>query len=285
MTVEETIRSGPDWHKIQQGVKWLVYALLIVNFVFYIFEDAASAVHTLTASSTFLDWTSTFATSIDESAWFLLLAMYEIETYVVDDEDLTGWVAKAVHGIRLLCFVLIAHTIYAFLIVVMSLQATVTVEGISGLCDMANANASYVYNLEYTEINEQNCDSLSSSSQFYWLASDPVVSDMQGLTLERDLALADLAEAVIWLLILLAIEVVVRSQGHGIAGGKLIATAKATNMLLYASLIALGVYWATLSHWLYLWDELVWIGGFAAIEMNLSEWRDEIVDKQHDDEL
>jgi len=56
-------------------------------------------------------------------------------------------------------------------------------------------------------------------------------------------------------------------------------------MLLYASLIALGVYWATLSHWLYLWDELVWIGGFAAIEMNLSEWRDEIVDKQHDDEL
>jgi hypothetical protein len=284
MTVEVTIRSGPDWHKIQQRVKWVVYALLIVNFVFYIFEDATSAVHTLTASSTFLDWTGTFATSIDESAWFLLLAMYEIETYVVDDEDLTGWVATLVHGIRLVCFVLIAHTIYAFLIVVMSLQATVTVEGISSLCDMADANVSYVYNVEYTEINEQNCDSLSSSSQFYWLASDPVVSDMQGLALERDLALADLAEAVIWLLILMAIEVVVRSQGHGITGGRLIATAKATNMLLYASLIALGVYWAALSHWLYLWDELVWIGGFAAIEMNLSEWRNEIVDKQHDDE-
>ena len=65
MTYEATIRSGPDWHKIQQGVKWLVYALLIVNFVFYVFEDATTAVHTLTASSTFLDWTSTFATSID----------------------------------------------------------------------------------------------------------------------------------------------------------------------------------------------------------------------------
>jgi hypothetical protein len=40
------------------------------------------------------------------------------------------------------------------------------------------------------------------------------------------------------------------------------------------------VYWASLSHWLYLWDELVWIGGFAAIEMNINEWRDELLEKE-----
>ncbi len=163
----------------------------------------------------------------------------------------------------------------------MSLQATVAVEDVDSLCDMTNANVSYIYNLEYTEINEQSCSGLSSSSQFYWLADDPVVSDMQGLSLERDLAWADLAEAVIWLLILVAIEVTVRLQGRGVTGGKLLATANTTSLFLYAALIALGVYWATLSHWLYLWDELVWIGGFAAIEMNLSEWRGEISDKQH----
>jgi hypothetical protein len=281
MIQELTIRSGPDWHKIQQGIKWAVYALLIVNFVFYVFEDITSAVYTLTTRSTFLDWTGTFATSIDESAWFLLLAMYEIETYIIDDENLTAWVTTVLHGIRLICFVLLSHTIYAFLIVVMNLQATVAVEDVDSLCDMMNANVSYVYNLEYTELNEHNCSGLSSSSQFYWLAADPVISDMQGLSLERDLAWADLAEAVIWLLILAAIEVTVRLQGRGVTGGKLIATAKTTGLFLYATLIALGVYWATLSHWLYLWDELVWIGGFAAIEMNLSEWRGEISDKQH----
>ena len=110
MTQNVEIRSGPDWHKIQQGIKWVVYALLIVNFVFYVFEDITSAVHTLTASSTFLDWTSTFATSIDESAWFLLLAMYEIETYIVDDENLTAWVTTVLHGIRLFC-INFAHNI------------------------------------------------------------------------------------------------------------------------------------------------------------------------------
>jgi hypothetical protein len=48
-------------------------------------------------------------------------------------------------------------------------------------------------------------------------------------------------------------------------------------MVLYSSLIGLGIYWASLGHWLYLWDELVWIGGFAAIEMNVSQWRDELL--------
>ena len=49
---------------------------------------------------------------------------------------------------------------------------------------------------------------------------------------------------------------------------------------MYLTLIGLGIYWASLSHWLYLWDELVWIGGFAVIEMNISEWHGELIDKQ-----
>jgi len=272
--------SGPDWHKIQQVVKWLVYAFLIVNFVFYFIEDSRRAVFTLHAGSTFLDWTSAFATTIDESAWFLLLAMFEIETYVLEDEDVTGWVAMALHGVRLVCYTLLAHTIYAFVIVVSSLQPTVAVEGVSDLCDLTTADVSFVYSLEYTDITEQTCNGLSNDTEFYWVAEDPVVADIAGLSLERDLALADLAEAALWLLAILAIEIVVRMQGHGVSGGRVISTLNSLKLVIYASLIGLGIYWATLSHWLYLWDELVWIGGFAAIELNLSEWRDEIDDNQ-----
>jgi len=265
-------------HKIQQAIKWTVYTLLIINFVYYIFEDWNRAMHTLHAGSTFLDWTSEFATSIDESAWFLLLAMFEIETYIIDDEDWTGRLARTVRGIRLFCYVLIAHTVYAFVITLIDLQPTVVVEDVSNLCDMTGADVSYVYNLEYTEVNAQTCCELSDESQFYWLADDPLVSDMAGLDLERDLAWVDLFEAVTWVLILLAIEAVVRLQGRGVTGGKLMSTANGASIFLYLALIAFGIYWATLSHWLYLWDELVWIGGFAAIEMNLSEWRNELLD-------
>jgi len=269
--------SKSKLHLIQQAIKWTVYTLLIINWIYYIFEDAGRAAHTLHAGSTFLDWTSEFATSIDESAWFILLFMFELETYIVDEKNWKGWLAHAVRGARLFCFALIAHTIYAFLIVVTELQPTVAVEDVSNLCDMVNEDVSYVYNLEYTEVNEQTCGNLSDETQFYWLADDPIVSDMAGLELERDLAVADLAEAVIWLLILLAIETAVRLQDHDVTGGPLLSTANAASKIMYLSLIGIGIYWASLSHWLYLWDEVVWILGFAAIEMNISQWHDELV--------
>ena len=265
-----------DLHKIQQAVKWTVYILLIINFVFYVFEDWNRAVHTLHAGSTFLDWTGEFATSIDESAWFLLLFMFELETYVLDDEDWKGWIAHTVRGVRLFCYALLAHTVYAFTLVVINMQPTIAVEGISDLCSMIDADVSYVYNLEYTEVTDQTCANLSAASQFYWVAEDPVVSDLEGLNLERDLAWSDLIEVLVWLLVLLMIEVVVRLQSRGISEGTLISAVNAIKIFLYATLIALGIYWATLSHWLYFWDELVWIGGFAAIELNVSQWRDEL---------
>lgn len=271
------ISTEINMHKIQQTIKWTVYTLLIVNFVYYIFEDWNRAVHTLHAGSTLLDWTGEFATSIDEIGWFLLLFMFELETYIIDDENWTGWIARTVRGVRLLCYALIAHTVYAFTIVVIGLQPTVPVEAAADLCDMVGTDVSYVYNLEYTEVNEQTCGELSDELQFFWLDDDPVVSDMAGLKLERELAWADLAEVVIWLLVLLAIEVVVRLQSRGVTGGALITTGNALKMVLYSSLIGLGIYWASLGHWLYLWDELVWIGGFAAIEMNVSQWRDELL--------
>ena len=269
-----------DAHKVQQAVKWAVYGLLIVNFGFYISEDWARAAHTLHEGSTFLDWTSEFATSIDESAWFLLLFMFELETYVLEDRHWKGWVALSVRGVRLFCYVLIAHTVYAFAVTVIDLQPTVPVQDAQDSCSLANADVSYVYNLEYTDINDGNCAGLSSASEFYWVGKDPVVSDMAGLNLERDLAWADLIEVVVWLVILLAIEAVVRLQDRGVTGGGLISLANSVKILLYLLLIAIGVYWASLSHWLYLWDELVWIGGFAAIEMNVSDWRKELLVEQ-----
>jgi hypothetical protein len=174
---------------------------------------------------------------------------------------------------------MIAHTIYAYAMTVISLQPTTMVENVSDLCQMTTEDVSYVYNLEYTDVNSETCGSLSTANQFYWVADDPVVSDLAGLKLERDLAWADVIEAVVWLLILLSIEIVVRLQSRGVVNGKFITAGNAVKIFLYLILIALGVYWATLSHWLYFWDELVWIGGFAAIEMNISQWRDELIEE------
>jgi hypothetical protein len=274
--------SESNLHKIQQAVKWAVYLLLIVNWGFYIFEDWDRAVHTLNPGSTFLDWSREFATSIDESAWFILLLLFELETYILEYEDWKGWVRKTVHGVRLVCFAMILHTVYAFAVTVIEYRPTVIVADVSSLCDMANDEISYVYNLEYTEVTEQTCRGLSDETQFYRVGNDPVVSTIAGLNLERDLAWADLVEVLTWLLIILSIEVVVRLQEHRVTGGTLISVANKLKIFLYLILVVLAVYWASLSHWLYSWDTFVWIAGFAAIEMNISEWRDELLEEQHE---
>ena len=267
---------GLDVHKIQQAIKWTVYALLIINYVFYIFEDWGRGIHTLHAGSTLLDWTSEFANSIDITAWLVLLAMFELETYVLEDEDWTGWVGHTVRGARLFCYVLIAHTVYAYAVTVTDYKPTVAVEGVTSLCELVDADVSYVFNLKYNAVNEETCNRLSDASTFYRLGEGPLVSDLAGLELERDLAWVDLIEAVVWLLILLAIEIVVRLQGRGVSGGKVLGVLNGVKAVLYASLFAAAVYWGTLDHWLYVWDELVWILGFWAIEMNVSEWRAEL---------
>lgn len=280
MISRATLARNFDLHKAQQIVKWAVYIFLLINWGFYIVEDWTRAAHTLTADSTFLDWTSEFATSIDESAWFILLFMFELETYILEDEEWTGWVGHTVRGIRLLCIAMIAHTVYAFFIALINIQPTVPVENVSNLCEMTSADVSFVYNLEYTEVTEETCGELSDATQFFWVADNPVVSDAEGLKLERNLALVDVIEACLWVLVLLAIEVVVRLQGKGITSGALIRSATWAQFIIYAGIFSAGIYWASLGHGLYLWDEFVWIMGFVLIEMNISEWRDEIIEEQ-----
>lgn len=63
MTHQAAVSADSNVHKIQQAVKWSVYTLLIINFVFYVFEDWNRAVHTLHAGSTLLDWTSELSMS------------------------------------------------------------------------------------------------------------------------------------------------------------------------------------------------------------------------------
>jgi len=261
--------------RIQQTVKWTVYTLLVVNFFFYIGEDVGRAAHTLDRDASLLDWTAEFATTIEILAWLLLLFMFELETYLVEDDDWSPWKARLVHGVRILCYLMIGHTLYAYSAAVADLQPTLPVTGIAGLCSLADAGVSYVYNLEYTVVTAANCGTLTEAGNLFWLTQGTLVTDAEGLALERALAAVDVVEISSWLVIVLLIETLVRLQNRGITGGPLIATANGVQLALYLVLIGIAIYWASLSHWLYFWDEMLWIGGFAVIEMNLSEWRRE----------
>ncbi|MDG2249791.1 MAG: hypothetical protein P8N11_03015 [Gammaproteobacteria bacterium] len=274
---------------LTQAVKFVVYVLLLINFAFYIIEDWQIAQFTRANGGTFLQWTSAFATPIDELAWFILLFLFELETYVLDDATLTRRRLILMHGARYACYVFLAHTVYAYSADIVKLRNVEAVENISSLCQMEGGESSFTSNLNYSEITIENCEELSFASEFIYL--DPpdylIVTDAEGFVIETELRIVDLAEAITWLLILFSIEAAVmlqeRSIGISPSSGFLsslgsVASLKLLNrakVILYCLLWVAIAYWLFRGHYVWAWDEFVWIAGFVLIENNISGWREE----------
>lgn len=279
MVAHMTIRSRKI--DVQQLIKWTVYTLLIVNFGFYFLEDWDRAMHSLREGATLFEWSREFAVSIDELGWFALLFMFELDTYALSDETLEGLTAYVIRGVRVICYVLLAHTIVAYTTDLIDIRDVKPVHEVSDLCDMTSQEVSFVRNLEYSVVDNNNCATLTAETSLYWVEEGAVVSDADGLALETSLLWVDLFEAGVWLLIVFLIEFIVWLQERGVTSGPLLRSANYASTFLYLILLSMAAYWGWLSHWLYVWDELLWIGGFAAIEMNMSEWRGEIDEEQH----
>ena len=268
--------TASRWQRLDKGqlIKWTVYSLLIVNWGFYAVEEFAMATHTLRQGGSFLEWTEAFATTIDNFAWFGLLFMLELETYMLDESLDKPWVKWSVHGFRLVCYVFLAHTVYAR---ANALTDTLDVQAdpaVTQLCQVAGRDYSFGENYHYEIITRDNCAELSGESVFYML--DPtVITDRDGLALEEKHVWVDLVDALTWLLVVWAIELAVWLQNRGITGGPLMVVSHAAR-LGYLVLFGHAGFWLWTGHWVYAWDQFLWIAGFWAIENNLSEWRDEL---------
>jgi len=269
-------RLASRWQRLDKGqlIKWTVYSLLILNWGYYAIEEFYISSHVLRQGGTFLQWTEEFATTIDEFAWFGLLFMFELETYALDDALEKRWVKWGVHGMRLVCYVFLAHTVYARVNSMADVFAVEPSPEITELCHAADREISFGENFRYEIITAENCSTLSSDSVFYML--DPsVITDRDGLALEKKHVWVDFQDAVMWLLVVWAIELSVWLQNREITGGILMMVSHAARVG-YAVLFAHAIFWAWTGHWVWGWDQFLWIAGFWAIEKNLSEWREEI---------
>ena len=228
------------------------------------------------AGDPLLKWMNSYATSIDEMAWFALLFLFEAETYGLSDDALNRVTRFIFVTIRIACYAFLLHTMYAYWFTYLELSNVVAFPSSTSLCDLARQDFSFLMNLAYTVIDASNCDTLTSGSELFRIGEDLVVTDAAGLSGERGLAIIDIIEVTAWLAVVLIIEFVVVLQERGTSEGPLITWSNYLTIALYTVLVLIAVYWIWKGHYVYAWDELLWIGGFAAIEMNLSEWRDDL---------
>jgi hypothetical protein len=257
----------------RQRFKWTVYALLFFDFILYFIQDAESANFTLDEWSTFLEYTSAYVTSIDLIAWFTLILLFELETYVLVGRDWAGLTKWTVHGVRLVCYAAILHTSFSYDIALREFQDPGRLPPAADACAYADGDWSFLRNRDYLEIDRGNCADIGRGPEFFALSDDPVITDRAGLDEGLILAWTDLTESVSWLLIVFITEAVVRFKTSAVGSGAVLAGLQRVKGALYVLIIAIAFYWGSKRQYLYLWDEMIWVLGFLVIDVNIRDWR------------
>ncbi len=256
----------------RQRFKWAVYALLFADFLLYLYQDAESAHYTVDADSGLLEILAAYVTSIDLVAWFVLIILFEVETYVLAGRDWSGLMKHAVRGVRVACYVAILHTSFSYDFALREFYAPVRLPAAEDVCGYAG-KWSFLRNRGYFDIDEANCLTISHGTEFFALGDDAVLTDRAGLREGRILAWTDLAESVAWLLIVFATEATVRLSPAAGRRAPLVLALGRAKVLLYALILAIAAYWGSKGQLLYLWDELLWVLGFRLIDWNIRDWR------------
>jgi hypothetical protein len=261
---------------LYQLFKYAVYALLSLNIFLFFSEEMTAALLQFPNGVAAIDMIEAYSATIDTAAWVVLLLMFELETYVLEDRHFTPGVTWTLHGLRALCYTFIVYAFYGYIANLTFLTDVTVMPGISDVCALAGDSWSWAATLdEYVSITAANCASFSTADVFYQFPGMPAVVDAQGLVDIRRLAWVDVINAAVWLLVVVVLEVDVRLQEHNRLEGMALRISSATKIVLYSLLFLAAVYWGLKGDFVDFWDAFLWLVAFVFIEMNVFEWRQE----------
>ncbi|MGB5626796.1 MAG: hypothetical protein WBM61_13745 [Woeseiaceae bacterium] len=259
-----------------QFFKYVVYVLLGMNIYWFFDEESTAAVLQFSNGVGAADLIEAFSATIDTAAWVVLLLMFELETYVLEDRQFTRPVTWSLHGLRALCYLFIVYAFYGYIQNMTFLYETTALAGVTDLCALLPDQWSWAVTLdEYAEITAANCATFSDTSAFYQFKDMAAVVDAEGLRDIRYLAWVDVINAAVWLLVVLVLEIDVRLQEHNRYEGLALISSNAIKVLLYSLLLLAAIYWGFKGDFVDFWDAFLWLVAFVFIELNVFEWRQE----------
>jgi len=263
-----------------QFFKYGIYALLIVNVFVFFDEEWAAAPHRFAAGMGFVDIIEAFAATIDTLSWVVLLLMFELETYVLEDTQFTRRVTLSLHALRALCYAFIVYAFYGYLSKLLFVLG-MTPAGLSDLCALPAQEWAYAVDLdEYEMIDPTNCSALSSATSFFRFPDTSALVDAAGRTEIIRLAWVDVINAAVWLLVVVVLEIDVRLQEHDLLKGLALRASTVAKWILYSTLFLAAVYWGFKGDFVDFWDAFLWLVAFVFIEMNVFTWRQETLQHQ-----
>jgi hypothetical protein len=263
-----------------QAFKYLVYTLLAIN-VYLFFSEEWLASNVVFAAGVSLDTIiEAFSSTIDTAAWLILLLLFELETSVIDDENLVGATKWSLHIVRGLCYIIILYAFYGYLTKV-GLLNEFSLHQITDLCTLGK-EWKFMDTLNvYNEFTAETCRALSTANtEFYSHATYNVIADATHLQDVKILAWVDVINSAAWLSVVVMLEIDVHTQLGNISSKlweKYNIFVKAT---VYGVLLVAAIYWGITGNFLEFWDAFLWIVAFVLIEMNMFEWQAEVAERK-----
>ncbi len=267
---------SPSRHLLFQLFKYAVYALLTLNIWFFGREEFLAAQLEYPNGIPLGSIIGAYAATIDTAAWVVLLLMFELETYILEDRHFTRPVTLTLHSIRAVCYAFIVYSFYGYVANLLFSYDVTTISGLSDICSLAGDGWSYAVTLdEYAAITAANCATFSEQAAFLRFGELPAVVDAAGLVEIQRLAWVDVINSGVWILVVVLLEIDVRLQEKGLFEGLALRVSNALKFLLYAILFLAAIYWGLKGDFVDFWDAFLWLLAFFFIELNVIEWREE----------
>ncbi len=264
-------------NRLFQLFKYAVYALLAFNVYVFWSEEVLAATVQFPNGVRLPDLIDAYAATIDTAAWVVLLLMFELETYVLEDHHYNRTVTWTLHSVRVLCYTFIVYAFYGYVVNLAFIFQATHLGSVSDLCSLVGDGWSYAVDLdEYTQLTTANCATFSEASRFLRFDEVLAVVDANGLKAIRNLAWVDVINAAVWLLVVLILEFDVWMQEHNRLEGPALRVSNAIKVVLYGTLLFAAIYWGINGDFVDFWDAFLWLVAFVFIELNVFEWRQEV---------
>ena len=259
-----------------QLFKYTVYVLLAMNVYWFFLDEHAAAQVQFAEGLGWGDITVAYVATIDTAAWVVLLLMFELETYLLEDEQFTRPVVWALHGLRVFCYAFIVSAFVDYVNSLIFVESVLPLADVANLCTLAGSGWSYATGFdEYTAITAANCNDFTTSTAFLFFGGTQAVVDFAGHADILRLAWVDVINSAVWLLVVLVLEIDVRLQEHNRYEGLVLKLSAITKLILYSLLLFAAIYWGLEGDFVDFWDAFLWLVAFVFIELNVFEWHQE----------
>jgi hypothetical protein len=263
-----------------QLFKYLVYGLLAINVYLFFAEEWLASNVVFAAGISFGTIIEAFSSTIDTGTWLVLLLLFELETSVIEDEDLVGLTKWSLHIIRGLCYIIILYAFYGYLTKV-GLLDQFSLHQATDLCTLGK-EWKFMETLNvYNEFTAETCRALSTANtEFFYHAKYNVIADLNTLNDVKMLAFVDVINSAAWISVVIMLEIDVHTQLGNISSKWWDKYNIFVKVSVYGVLFIAAIYWGVTGNFLEFWDAFLWIVAFVLIEMNMFEWQAEVAERK-----